>query len=427
MFNFITIKRNKLFFILLSLFPISIVIGPSISMANTFLIIFLYLFFFFKHQHYKFLYYNKTLRLLCLLYIYLIFNTLISVNYEIGLNRNLGFIRLILLFIGINYYFYISKKNFNFFTIWLIVLLVFVTDVYIERLSGTNIFGWGPAEIDGTLQPDGMRVVSFFKDEPIAGAYIMGFVFIMYGYLLSILKNDIYKKTLYFSLFFILLFSIILTGERSNSIKSIFCFFLFITIIDVIKLKSKIIFFVFLIISITLTILNSDYLKQRYFGQLYYEAFVVKDSKFFKENLYIKLYKSGYNVFANSPFLGVGNKNYRFETCNNDLEKIKKFNYLCSTHPHQIYFEFLSEHGLIGTAILLSIFFYLIFRNLKIIILSQNYIQIGSFVYLLSVFLPFVPSGSFFSDFNLTFFFINLSLLYAVNKDTNIFYVEKKY
>ena len=53
----------------------------------------------------------------------------------------------------------------------------------------------------------------------------MGFVFIMYGHLLSILKNDIYKKTLYFSLFFILLFSIILTGERSNSIKSIFCFF----------------------------------------------------------------------------------------------------------------------------------------------------------------------------------------------------------
>ena len=100
---------------------------------------------------------------MCLLYIYLIFNTLISVNYELGLNRNLGFIRLILLFIGINYYFYISKKNFNFFTIWLIVLLVFVTDVYIERLSGTNIFGWGPAKFDGTLQPDGMRVVSFFQ------------------------------------------------------------------------------------------------------------------------------------------------------------------------------------------------------------------------------------------------------------------------
>ena len=44
----------------------------------------------------------------------------------------------------------------------------------------------------------------------------------------------------------------------------------------------------------------------------------------------------------------------------------------CVTHPHQIYFEFLSEHGLIGTAILLVIFFNLIFRKLKIIILSKK-------------------------------------------------------
>ena len=81
----------------------------------------------------------------------------------------------------------------------------------------------------------------------------------------------------------------------------------------------------------------------------------------------------------------------------------------------------MSEHGLIGTVILLSIFFYLIFKNLKIILLSQNYIQIGAFIYLLSTFLPLLPSGSFFSDFNITLFFINLSLMYGVNKDTNIF------
>ena len=56
---------------------------------------------------------------------------------------------------------------------------------------------------------------------------------------------------------------------------------------------------------------------------------------------------------------------------------------------------------------------------------SKNYIQLGSFVYLISVFLPLLPSGSFFSDFNLTFFFINLSLLYAADKNTNIFFVEK--
>ena len=29
----------------------------------------------------------------------------------------------------------------------------------------------------------------------------------------------------------------------------------------------------------------------------------------------MKLYKSGIHVFNNNPWLGVGNKNYRVETC----------------------------------------------------------------------------------------------------------------
>ena len=53
-------------------------------------------------------------------------------------------------------------------------------------------------------------------------------------------------------------------------------------------------------------------------------------------------------------------------------------------------------------------------------------IQIGAFIYLLSCFLPLLPSGSFFTDYNITLFFINLSFMYAVNKNTNIFFVEKK-
>ena len=66
------------------------------------------------------------------------------------------------------------------------------------------------------------------------------------------------------------------------------------------------------------------------------------------------------------------------------------------THPHQVYVEFLAEHGLIGTTILLFVFFFLMFKNLKIMILSQNYIQIGALLYLLFTFIPLLPSGSFF-------------------------------
>ena len=117
------------------------------------------------------------------------------------------------------------------------------------------------------------------------------------------------------------------------------------------------------------------------------------------------------------------NKNYRVVTClpgDQKKEGITK-NYFCGTHPHQLYIEFLSEHGLFGTIILLSLIFFLIFKNLRIIIVSRNSIQIGCFVYLIINFIPLLPSGSFFNDFNATLFWINLSLFYASNPKTNIF------
>ena len=59
--------------------------------------------------------------------------------------------------------------------------------------------------------------------------------------------------------------------------------------------------------------------------------------------MYTALYKSSFNVFKDYPIFGVGNKNYRLETC----KEITKSYYYCETHPHQIYFEFLAEHGLL--------------------------------------------------------------------------------
>ena len=105
-------------------------------------------------------------------------------------------------------------------------------------------------------------------------------------------------------------------------------------------------FFTFLLSSIILVVYNSNYLKNRYVGQFFYYL-LEKDSKNIEESRYYKLYKSGYNVFKNYPLFGVGNKNFRVEVCESDLQKIIKYDYKCNTHPHQLYFEFLSEHGLI--------------------------------------------------------------------------------
>ena len=211
-----------------------------------------------------------------------------------------------------------------------------------------------------------------------------------------------------------------LTGERSNSLKALMGLLIFISIIDYVKLKNKIfIFFTFLLIFF-FTINFSDYAKYRYVDQLY-NKIKTKDEreKFLNNSLYIKLYKSGIHVFKNNPLLGVGNKNYRVETCDSKNSIHKE--YWCLTHPHQVYIEMLSEHGIIGSIIIMSIIFYLTFRIIRKIIDGRNYIQAGCFIFLLINFVPILPSGSFFNNFNITLFMINFSIMYAINKETNIF------
>ena len=88
---------------------------------------------------------------------------------------------------------------------------------------------------------------------------------------------------------------------------------------------------------------------------------------------------------------------------------------------HQTYLEFLSEHGIFGTTVILLIFYLLIFSKFKLFFKSYKNIQLGTFIYLLFAFSPFLPSGSFFSDYSITLFFINMSIFYASSTELNIF------
>ena len=103
------------------------------------------------------------------------------------------------------------------------------------------------------------------------------------------------------------------------------------------------------------------------------------------------------------------------------MKLTKKSKYVCNTHPHQIYFEFLSEHGIFGTILLLFIFYKLILSKIKNNIMKLNYTQLGSFIFLVLTFLPLLPSGAFFSSYSLLIFMINLSIFYAFNSKSNIF------
>ena len=165
--------------------------------------------------------------------------------------------RLILLFISINYFFYINKYDFSSFKVWTFFLVFFVFDVYFERFYGTNILGFGSLD-----QAYGPRVVSFFKDEPIAGAYIVSLLFLIVGYLSEIYKKKGSAKIIPIILLLFFLTSVLITGERSNTIKAAFGFLLFLVFLDYIKLKFRLLLVLIFISGSFITIYQSDYLKK---------------------------------------------------------------------------------------------------------------------------------------------------------------------
>ena len=197
------IKRQNLiytYFLPFFLIPVAIILGPSVSLILTILIGLIYLVKFFNFNDYSYFKNNRAFLLLFILYFYLIFNTIISIEPTTSALRNLGFLRFILLFVAINFFFYACKYDKLIFKFWSVIFLVFVTDVYIERFTGSNLLGYG-----ALTERHGPRVVSFFKDEPIAGAFINGFLFLITGYIFSILEN---KKKNIKNIGFFFIFSI---------------------------------------------------------------------------------------------------------------------------------------------------------------------------------------------------------------------------
>jgi O-antigen ligase len=407
---------NSYFLVLFSFIPASIIIGPAISLFNILLIDISFIFFILFKKDFKFLS-NKTVKLILLLCLYLVFNSIIAKDFSMSAIRNLGFIRFGIFFLAFNYFFYNKDFVNRVLIIWALILSFLSLDTYLESISGTNILGYGEAY--------GARIVSFFKDEPIVGGYINGFYLIIIGFIFY-LNNKILNNYKYIILIFTIFFitAIILTGERSNSIKAILGFFLFYFLNDHFKFKEKILSVLLLVLVFIFLLNTSNFLKLRYGGQFFKPIISIFQSnneisveREANKNIYIALYQSGFEVFKKYKIFGVGNKNYRLETCSNE----KNPKYYCNTHPHQLYFEFLAEHGIVGTVILIFILFSLILNKIKIILSSKNYLQLGCLTFLLTSFIPLLPSGAFFADYNSTIFWINLSIMYAVGNKTNVF------
>ena len=91
----------------------------------------------------------------------------------------------------------------------------------------------------------------------------------------------------------------------------------------------------------------------------------------------------------------------------------------CATHPHNYYLELLTESGIIGTVLMLLLFIILIKKSLLFLkkrigskSLSENLIIPIIVIFFLEIW-PIKSTGSFFTTWNATFFWIIVGLLFS--------------
>ena len=217
---------------------------------------------------------------------------------------------------------------------------------------------------------------------------------------------------------FILILISFLIGERSNFIKTFIMLSLFILLINFTFDKKKILILLSLLFVIFLTInFNTGY-KSRILNQLLI-PFIKNPITYISSTNYGDHYKFGFKIFLDNKIFGVGLKNYRLVVGKYYYED-GIYDVNSSIHPHQTHIEILSELGIIGYSTFL-IFFILSFLNYRKNLDDNNkYYKLAGLLFVISTFIPLLPSGSFFTSHSATLFWMNFGFMCLSQKNLKI-------
>jgi O-antigen ligase len=296
----------------------------------------------------------------------------------------------------------------------LMTILIVVFDSFVQLVFKYNIFGY--KLISSKNYVDNMfYITSFFDDEKKLGSYLVRFIALLIAGSYLFLSK---KKVLF--LIPVIILIVFMTSERTalfhiiwiSSIYFLFC-----------SKKSKLIFTGIFITALFLQVVLIDNVRLIH-KQFSYtlEQIGIKENTLY-EKKYIRYFSDEHENLAytsiiiakNQFLLGSGVKTF-YQKCNELKKKLiistnKRGNKLvCSTHPHNLYLQILTEIGIFG-------FIFALFFLVRIIINLINYFfkknnnnySISFFFLNVSILVnifPLIPSGNFFNNWlSLIFYF----------------------
>lgn len=391
--------KNNATLLILCLFPVCVLLRSS---AINLFFVCISLIFLFQFKNYKNFFFEKWVIIFFIFITYTSFISFFSQDQLASLRSSVSQLRFILFVIFLSLLRidkYILKKIIN-FTMLIIIFVCF--DVFYQYFYGHDIFGFEPG--DPKIVPD--RLSGPFNQELIVGAYIYYISIPLISHYFYNFKKKILVKKFAILLFSCLVFfTVLISGERMAFI--LFSASLLIILIINFNYK-KVLFFLTVFCLLTTLIFNLN----KSVNNRVVDFF--KDISNFQNSNHYKLFASAVGIWKDHPLIGTGLKNFRVVCDQKKINYITKENYICSTHPHNTYFELLVETGLIGIFIFLFFFITLVKNILiKFSHIDQNFkgFFLGSFIILLMYFWPIKSSGSIFSTFNASFMWFNIGII----------------
>ena len=396
-------KNKEEFFIsvILILIPVIFLTGSSVINSSIILIDTYFLYSLLRNKDFKYLN-NKYFYSLIIFWIYLIINLFFSIDAHASLSRSIGFIRFVLFAFAINYFLnHITEDTKKFiFNLWLIIFLFVSIDLIFEFIFGFNMFGFE--------SPFSGRLGGVLGEELKIGHFYFAFILIvtLSSYKLLILKyNKIYL--FYFLVFLFLIVSLII-GERANFIKSFLVVSIFLFFLKKENFFKNIAMLIIFLIVLTTLLFKVDRFKHSIL-EGYLQPLISNPVEYISQTKYGSHYKVALQVFNNNKFFGVGLRNYRQEVKN------EKYDRDASIHPHQVHFEILSELGLIGYILFISVFFFILFQSTKLYLKKKDSLMLCGILFIISSLIPLLPSGSFFTTYGAALFWFNFSFILPKN------------
>ena len=402
-------EKDKIYFTLLiltTLLPATLLMPSLILNAWTIIISIIFISHLYLKKEYK-IFDNNFFYLLIFFWISLIINLFFTSDLNNSILRALGFIKFIIFVYALKYV--LTFKNFRYekliYKIWFTIFCITTLDLLFQYILGFNTLGF--------KSPWNLRLGGFLNQELKIGHYYYAFALLAISYFISSTKNN---NIIYLLIILFLTISLLI-GERSNFIKMLLMIIFFILLLNYKNFLKKIIIFIIGFLIFIMSVSLNEMLKYRYYDTLAQPIFDKGITEYMNETQYGAHYKTAIKIFKNYPYFGVGLKNFKNYSPNYIYKhNTPANNLLSSTHPHHLHLEFLSETGIFGYVIFLIFIICSLVLSIKNYLTNKSKYQLASIIFVIVSILPLIPSGSFFTSYGATIFWINYAIMISYQK-----------